>query len=210
MKKSSRFLFLGAGLLVLSAGCGGLSKPANKVSFYTLEYTVQPMTDLKPLPFVLRVEHFSVSPLYETENIVYREKPFKKDSYYFYQWRAKPEALVTYFLMHDLQQSNLFKAVLPADSALQATHLVFGNVDEFLESDREADWQAVLAVTIVLRAQKETDIQKSILLQKTYAATETCKLKSPQALAEAMSRAMAQVSQEVIRDIHQALSTATP
>jgi ABC-type uncharacterized transport system auxiliary subunit len=156
------------------------------------------------------MEYFSASPLYDTENIVYREKPFKKETYYFHQWRAKPEALVAYFLMRDLQQSALFKAVLPAASALPATHAVCGNVDEFLETDEEAAWQAVLTVTIVLRTEREPDILKSILLQKTYTATETCQFKSPQALAEAMSRAMARVAPDIIRDIHQALATATP
>jgi cholesterol transport system auxiliary component len=187
-----------------------LAKPNNKVSLYTLEYASPAANDLKPLPLVLRVERFSASPLYQTENMVYREKPFKKESYSFYQWRAKPEDMVSYFLMRDLQQSGLFKAVLPAASALPATHLVFGNVEEFLEADQEPAWQAVLAVTIVLRAQKEPDIMKSILLQKTYAVTETCKLKNPQAVAEAMSRAMVQVSQQIIRDIHQALVITTP
>lgn len=207
----SRFLFVsGLILSILFISCADLSKPSNKVSLYTLEYAVQPANDLKPLPWVLRVERFSASPLYETENMVYRDKPFKKESYSFYQWRAKPQDLVAYFFMRDLQQSGLFKAVLPAASALPATHLVFGNVEEFLESDQEPAWQAVLVVTIVLRAQKEPDIMKSILLQKTYAVTETCKLKNPQAVAEAMSRAMAQVSQQIIRDVHQALVITTP
>ena len=102
------------------------------------------------------------------------------------------------------------QAIVTAASALPATHLVFGNIEEFLEADQEPAWQAVLAVTVVLRAQKETDIMKSILLQKTYTATETCKFKNPQAVAEAMSRAMAQVSQQIIRDIHQALVITTP
>ena len=207
----SRFLLVcGVGLLLFATGCANLSKPSNKTSFYTLEYAAQPMNDLKPLPFVLRVERFSASPLYQTENIVYREKPFKKESYSFYQWRAKPEDMVSYFLMRDLQQSGLFKAVLPAAGGMPSTHLVFGNVEEFLEADQEPAWQAVLAVTIVLLGQKEPDIMKSILLQKTYTATETCKLKNPQAVAEAMSRAMAQVSQQMIRDIHQALVITTP
>ena len=207
----ARFLFVfGVAVCFFSTGCADLSKPSNKVSLYTLEYAVQPANDLKPLPWVLRVERFSASPLYETENMVYRDKPFKKESYSFYQWRAKPQDLVAYFLMRDLQQSGIFKAVLPAASALPATHLVFGNIEEFLEADQEPAWQAVLAVTVVLRAQKETDIMKSILLQKTYTATETCKFKNPQAVAEAMSRAMAQVSQQIIRDIHQALVITTP
>lgn len=207
----SRLLFgFGVAACFLLPGCADLNKPSNKVSLYTLEYEVAAVNDLKPLPVVLRVERFSASPLYQTEKMVYREKPFKKESYSFYQWRAKPEDLVSYFLTRDLQQSGLFKAVLPAASALPATHLVLGNVEEFLEADQTPAWQAVLAVTIVLRAQKDPDVIKSILMQKTYTTTETCKFNNPQAVAEAMSRAMARVSQQMIRDIHQALTAAMP
>ncbi|RPI74678.1 MAG: hypothetical protein EHM45_17810 [Desulfobacteraceae bacterium] len=206
----SRLLFgFGVTVCFWLSGCADLNKPGNKVSLYTLEYEVAAAKDLKPLPVVLRVERFSASPLYRTESMVYREKPFKKESYSFYQWRAKPEDLVSYFFMRDLQQSGLFKAVLPAASALPATHLVLGNVEEFLEADQAPAWQAVLSVTIVLRAQKEPDIIKSILIQKTYTAIETCKFNNPQAVAEAMSRAMALVSQIMIRDVHQALAAGS-
>jgi hypothetical protein len=51
-------------------------------------------------------------------------------------------------------------------------------------------------------AENEPDISKRILLQKTYQLKETCRSKNPGALAEAMSRAMARVSGEIIKDLH--------
>lgn len=114
-----------------------------------------------------------------------------------------------FFLTRDLQQSGFFEAVLPFSNPASATHRVTGSVDEFLEKDGSQGWQAVLTLNIIVHAERETDIQKSILLQKNYTAVEACKIRNPQALAEAMSRAMAKVSQEVMRDIYQALSAAT-
>ena len=59
-----------------------------------------------------------------------------------------------------------------------------------------------LIISITLMAEDEPDVSRRILFQRRYRAEESCTIKNPRALAEAMSRAMADLSEKIIRDIH--------
>jgi ABC-type uncharacterized transport system auxiliary subunit len=186
------------------ASCTGLSRPSPKIEHYSLEYA-PPSTEGAQLPVAIRVERFSEAPLYDTRQIIYREKAFSREGYFYHRWRAMPADLVTYFLARDLKTSGLFVGVLPYDSRQPAAFSIEGSVDEFLESDEEESWEAVLSFSVTLSAAREPDISKRILFQKSYSATRPCKQKNPRALAEAMSEAMAQLSAEVRKDVYKAL-----
>jgi ABC-type uncharacterized transport system auxiliary subunit len=193
-------------LLFLFGGCLNLKQPKNKIEYFTLEYDVPRISGLKPLPVVLRIFRFSVAPVYNTSQIIYREKSFGRDSYAYYRWRANPGDLVTYYLSRDLALSELFKAVLPYDSGFPCSHALEGSVDEFFEWDTDENWKAVLSVSVTLMAENEPVVSKRIVFQKAYRAEKTCDRKSPKALAEAMSRAMAEVSDEILKDIYHHLN----
>jgi ABC-type uncharacterized transport system auxiliary subunit len=98
--------------------------------------------------------------------------------------------------------------VLPHSSNVTASYVVDGSVDEFFEWDTEGEWKAVLSLGITLMVDNEPDVSKRIVFQKTYHAKETCRRKNPQALAEAMSRAMEKLSGEIMKDIYARLKTS--
>jgi len=197
----NRFLFIALPVMLIGA-CMNLTQPSPKVAFYTLEYEAGDIGETKPLPFAIRIERFSVAPVYNTPRIIYRDKSFIRTEYTYHKWRANPGDLVTYFLARDMKRSGLFKAVIPRDSGIPATYLLEGAVDEFLEWDSENTWKAVLGLSITLMAENEPDVSKRILFQRTYRATQTCRLEHPKALAEAMSLAMAEISARIIKDIY--------
>jgi len=197
--------FLLLGILIFLGACFNLKQPSHKIEFYTLEYDPPQLTGLKPLPFVIRVERFSVAPEYNSSRIIYRDKSFTRDTYVYYRWRANPADLVTSFLSRDAQQSGLFKAVLPYDSRFPSSFLLEGSVDEFFECDTEERWEAVLSVSITFMKKNEPGSNKKILFQKHYHAREPCDRKNPRALAEAMSRAMSAVSKEIIESLYTCL-----
>ncbi len=193
---------------VLFSACFSLKQPSNKIAFYTLEYDAPQISGLEPLPVVLEVERFSVAPTYDTNQIIYRDKSFKRAFYSYHKWRNNPGNLVTFFLGRDLQQAGLFKAVLSSGSRLPYSHMVEGVVEEFFEWDLETKWNAALAISIILASVDEPDISKRILFQKTYSAKKACRHRNPKALAEAMSLAMKDVSRRIIKDIHSHLAAA--
>jgi cholesterol transport system auxiliary component len=207
MAKNNKILILLVGLILLPAACLNLRQPRNKIEYYTLEYDSPPAGGHQPLPCAIRVERFSVSPVYNSNRIIYRDKSFKRQAYAYYRWRANPGDLVTYFLSRDMTETGLFKAVLARDSRIPPSHLLEGTVDDFLEMDGENGWEAVLSVSIAIMDEKELDINKKILFQKIYRASKPCRKKNPRALAQAMSMAMSEVSQKIINDSYKSMAT---
>lgn len=197
-------LFLGLSLTLTA--CLNLRQPRNEIAYYTLEYDPPVVAARRPLPYVIRVNPFAVSPVYNSNRIIYRDKSFKRQAYAYYKWRANPAELITYFLRRDLEKCGLFKAVLPHDSSFPPAYLLEGTVQEFLETDKENSWEAVLSVSIALMDETEPDISQKILFQKSYQSNQRCQEKNPQALASAMSLAMSQVSSDVINDTYNVLA----
>jgi cholesterol transport system auxiliary component len=201
-----RFFYLLLLCLMLPlAGCLNLKQPKNKIEYYTLEYGAPVVRNDPSLPGVIRVQPFSISPVYNSNRIIYRDGSFTRQAYSYHKWRANPALLVTYYLSRDLKASGLFKAVLPGDSRIAPAYLIEGTVDDFLEVDGENTWEAALAVSIVLVDENQTDMSQKILLQKTYHNRKPCEQKNPQSLAAAMSLAMAQISGNIIDDLYNKL-----
>jgi cholesterol transport system auxiliary component len=194
------------GLTLTLAACLNPGQPKNKVEYYTLEYAPPLVGTHRPLPHVIRVQQFSISPVYNSNRIIYQDNSFKRQDYIYYKWQANPAKLVTYFLSRDLRETGLFKAVLPADRRFAPAFAVEGTVNDFLERDGESTWEAVLSVSIAFLDEKEPDISQKILFQKTYRASRPCRQKNPRALAAAMSSAMSVISGEVINDIYNYLA----
>jgi cholesterol transport system auxiliary component len=182
--------------------CLNLKQPRNKIEYYTLEYDPPLPGNRQPLSDAIRVDQFAVSPIYNTNRIIYRDGSFKREAYVYYKWRANPGDVVTYFLRRDMQQSGLFKAVVSLDSHLPSAWVLEGTVDEFLEWDKKNGWEAYLSLSVTFMRENEPDISKKILFQKTYLSNKPCRQKNPKALAEAMSSAMSEVSGQIIHDIY--------
>lgn len=182
--------------------CITSKQPANRIMFYTLEYNLPRITNLEPLSHVIKMERFSVAPTYNTSQIIYRDKSFKRDAYVYHKWRVNPGDMVTHFLNRDIGQSGLFKATLSYESKFPSSYSLEGSVDEFFEWDTENFWKAILSVSITLMAENEPDITKRIIFQKAYHAEKISEQKNPGALTEAMSRAMAEISLEIVKDIY--------
>jgi cholesterol transport system auxiliary component len=206
MKRTARICFLFSLLIFFIGGCLGAKQPTREIEYYTLEYDPPVLEFREPLASVIRVDRFRATPFYDSNRIIYRKKPFERDAYYYRKWRANPGDLVTYFLTRDMQQSSFFKTVLTSNNNAPASYVIEGSVDEFLEKDVKNSWEAVLSVSISLLAVNEPDINKKVLFQKNYAATETCGQKNPNGLAEAMSMAMTRVSKMIIGDVYNAIT----
>jgi cholesterol transport system auxiliary component len=188
------------------AACLKLKQPQNKVEYYTLEYDPPVVDNHLPLPQAIRVQEFTISPIYNSNRIIYRDKSFKRQAYAYHKWRANPAQFVTYYLRRDLKEAGLFKAVLHGDSRIAPAYLVEGSVDDFLEMDGENTWEALLSVSIVFMDEKQSDISSKILFQKIYRTRKPCEQKNPRALAKAMSLAMSEISGIIINDLYNFLA----
>jgi cholesterol transport system auxiliary component len=197
-------------LILALAACLDLKQPRNKIDYYTLEYDSPAPGNQPSLSAPIRVDQFSVSPIYNTNRIIYREGLFKREAYVYHKWRANPADVVTYLLRRDLQQSGLFKAVVTRESRLPSAYVLEGSVDEFLEWNKKTGWEAYLSLSVTLMQENEPDISKKILLQKSYFSSKPCRQKTPGALAEAMSLAMSEISAQIMLDIYKTILSTGP
>jgi len=191
----------------LLTACLGSTTPPQPVYYYTLNYELPATQQFHLLPCTLRVERFSVSPPYNSQRIIYARDDLQRNAYAYNQWIVSPGELLPYFLARDLRRSNGFQAVLTPGSSLPATHSLYGWVEEFTELDSASQGQASAILHITLISNLEQDPTRKILLQKRYKKLEPCKAKTPEALARAMSAAVADISMHVAQDIHDRLSS---
>ncbi len=197
-------------LTLTLAACLDLKQPRNKIDYYTLEYDPPTPDHHPPLSKSIRINQFSVSPIYNNNRIIYREGLYKREAYVYHKWRANPADVVTYLLRRDLQQSGLFKAVVSRESRLPSAYVLEGSVDEFLEWSKKTGWEAYLSVSVTLMQENEPDISKKILFQKSYFSSKPCRQKTPGALAEAMSLAMSEISAQIMLDIYKTILSTGP
>ncbi|MDP2643452.1 MAG: ABC-type transport auxiliary lipoprotein family protein [Desulfobacterales bacterium] len=188
------------------SGCLGAKQQSPAIVYYTLAYDPPAFTSLAPLPAVIQVQRFQVSPLYNSTKIVFQENQFERDAYNYHKWRANPGEIVAYFLARDMEQSSLFKAVFVFDRRFPASHLIQGLVEEFHELDSANSWHAALSLSVTLVAAGEPDVSKSIVFQKRYPVKIPCREKTLKALVESMSSAMRHVSEKIILDVYQTLA----
>jgi ABC-type uncharacterized transport system auxiliary subunit len=197
---------LAALLVACLSGCG---KPPMLVNQYILEYPA-PVTGPKArIPADIKVELFSVAQTFNTYAMVYQPQPFQSQSYNYSRWRANPGYLVTDYLIRDLRESGLFKAVFGPDSGDKHRFRLEGGVAEFQELDAPGGWQASLALTVTLLDTAQEELPQRVVFQKNYRVLEPMVEKTPQGLAQAMSRAMEQVSARIINDTYEAARNRT-
>lgn len=188
--------------VLLAAGCVRLTQPYVETTFYTLEYPPPVFSDLQPLPVTLRLERFAVSPVYDTDRIIYRDRAHTRNAYAYHRWRTRPGNLVRDLLLRDLTRSNLFQAVV-ADAIGRSDYILTGIIEEILEWDGEGEFQAVLTVSISLLEGR--GVNDRVLLQRTFSARKPSASRDPHAVVEAMSQAMASISEHIVRDLHAAI-----
>jgi ABC-type uncharacterized transport system auxiliary subunit len=188
-------------LLVGLVGCG---KPPMLVNQYILEYPAPMAGGKARTQEALKVELFSVAQAFNTNAMVYQPQPFRSQVYNYSRWRANPGNLVTDYLIRDLRESGLFKAVFGPQGSGKHRFKLEGGVTEFQEVDAPEGWQAALALTVTLLDTQQEELPQRVVFQKNYRVLAPMPEKTPQGLAQGMSQAMAQVSARIIQDTYEA------
>jgi ABC-type uncharacterized transport system auxiliary subunit len=188
------------------SGCGGLRGRTQILWKYTLEYPSPMVQGLTPVHAALQVKLFTVAQNYNSTAMVYQPAPFKLQQYQNSKWRVNPGDMVTDYLLRDLRNQKLFRAVFSYREAREARFGLEGEIEQFAEVDEQGGRKAVLSVYVTLIDSSQKDASKMIVCQKNYLVTEPFTGKGPAAFAQGMSRAMAKFSQQLIQDLHHGIS----
>jgi ABC-type uncharacterized transport system auxiliary subunit len=191
-------------LALILSGCG--QTPA-LIHQYVFEYASPAAPASARIDATLTVKRFAVAQAFNSTAMVYQPAPLKTATYNYNRWRVNPGYLVADYLGRDLRQAGLFKAVFSQSDAAQSRFVLEGGVEEIQELDEADGWKAALALTVTLLDTSRDEVPQRLLFQKSYSTTEPMLAKTPQGLAEAMSRAMQHLSQRIITDVHRAMHT---
>jgi len=196
------FLFM-----VLISGCSLGAKPSYLVNQYTLEYPSPFQKELASINELVKVEQFSVAQTFNTSAMIYREGPNLRNVDPYNRWRIKPGEMATEYLVRDLRNSGLFRAVISYDHSGETRYLLEGQVDEFLDASEKDGRKAVLSLHVTFLDLKMRETAEKVIFQRDYKVVEPYTEKTPAALAQGMSRAMEKISRQIILDLQNAVKS---
>lgn len=200
-----RQMIVVAGLSLLAACIGGGGGPA-AVRQFVLDYPAPAARSAPCSPDAVKVLEFTTARGYNSTSMVYSVAPLRREPYLYSRWRVMPGEMVSDYLVRDLRKAMAFGAVFSQRDGEVGRFVVEGMVDEFFENDEGSGPQAVMALTVTLLDTRHQDLTKRLIFQKGYRAQEPMGQKNADALAAAMSRTAARLSQEVIGDVCQAVA----
>lgn len=187
-------------LFMTMSGCTSMQHAPLEIHYYTLEYDPPRPAKAGMLPYVVKIEQFQTSPLYDSNRIIFKDEDFTRDAYTYQKWLAHPGELVAFFLARDLSEAGRFQAALYYESNLPYTHLITGMVEDFYFQARDSG-EAVLSVAVNLVDSTPRNNGQTILMQKKYRLAIKTQRDGPQGLAGAMSMAMQRISAEILSDV---------
>jgi len=190
----------------VTVSCTGIKQAPLEIHYYTIEYDPPVSITSTPLPCIIKIDHFSTSPLYDSNRMVFKTHEFTRDEYVYHKWRALPGEMVSFFLARDILETGRFQAVLYADSVSPYSQLVTGTIEAFYQYANGDVWEAVFEMTITLIDNSPPKNGNPVLFQKKYSTRKPISDKEPVGMARAMSEAMKQISGEIIADVYALLS----
>ena len=195
MRRVCRLAAAAAALIL--GGCVAVHAP-QPVRTFGLDYPPPAASDAPPVPTTVRVVPFGIVAAYDRQAFTYREGGYDIGVDYYNRWIGSPAGLITDLLARDLAASGRVQAVLQTPSALPADYEINGTIEMLEEQDHAGGCSARLRVRVlVVRARAPH--RRQVLLEDGFAAEEPCRRGDPTAYAEAMSRAVQQVSEQVRR-----------
>ena len=170
------------------AGCA-LFRSTPQVRSYTLALVGEPPARLAA---PVRIGVFTIDQPYATERLAYRTSPYRLDYYTYHRWAADPRQLV-----QAAARDYLERAVTSGHGAETAgtPFEITGHIRRIEEIDTPAAWQGALVLD--LRVERGG----TLLLARSYAETEPAEARNPEAVAAALSRALARILDSVVTEL---------
>ena len=200
MRMRTAWLLLLGGVV---AGCFRLSQPSPDIREYHLDYAPPPVAGER-LPVTLRIAPLGVAAMYDRQAIVYSDGPYSGGTYYYARWSTNPGAMITDLLARDLVASHLYTAAQRGPSAVPNDYQLGGEIEEIAEHSVPSGCTARLRLRLLLVRVRAA--ATPVVSQTSYAAEEPCTCNDPRALAQAMSQAMARLSEQLQQAVYVAIA----
>ncbi len=185
--------------LLFLASCAGLSKTYPERRFFDVR-AAREGAPRDPAPAtVLEIARFSVSPRYESTEIVRRTGDLAFESDYYDVFFVPPDAMATDEARNWLSRSGVFERVVDASSRAEETHLLEGNIAALYGDVRDgASPRAVFELQVLLLDRRADP--PAVLVGKTYERSLPVADGTAGELAKGWSRALTEILGEVEED----------
>lgn len=195
---------IGVALANLLTGCVAFgSRDKIPTRTYRLDYD-PPAVAGDSLPVVLHVAPFRMAAAYDREAIIYRDSRYATNTYFYHRWVASPAKMLADLITRDLAHSQRYQAAQQGPSLLSGDYLLQADVEQIEEAPAGEACAAHLRMQVL--ASRLRTLGPPVVFQTAYDATEACPCNAPNQLAEAMSRALASISQQLQADLASAIA----
>ena len=183
-------------LLLLSAGCVDLSRPALAKHYYLLE-TSPKLSDAPPAhASAIRVTGVEVAAPFSEKSLVYRLDQDRYESDFYNEYFVPPRAMITSKFVEWLSVRRVFATTLPPSSTLDAPYAIEGQVTALYGDMRDkAKTAAVFGMQVFVT--DSYNPEKNIVLQRTCAE----QVQVPDHSADAISKGLGQALQQCFAQI---------
>lgn len=193
-----------AGIMLTLAACGG--SPPPYVYRYVLNYPAPAPLAGPVVDAAVKVERLGSLPLINNQKMLQVIGQREIAAMPEHKWQNYPADMVSSLLTRDLRASGSFKAVFGPDSSQLPRFRLDGGVVQFVEQQEKGGDKAEIRLELTLLDYRYHEVLKQVIFQKSYAASAPLNGKGGQALAAAMSQAMAKLSPRVCAEVAQALA----
>jgi ABC-type uncharacterized transport system auxiliary subunit len=185
--------------ITLLASCGGLIKSEYApITYYRLQAT-PPAKNIAVMPGTLMVRTFYTNAQYDSDDMYTTNGGAISNPYEYHKWVSATPELVTDFIINRLTQYKAFtKGVVPSGSASAADYILEGKVlDMIAETDERGSNVAHVQLQVSLVRVKDN----SLIMQKLYDKRINRTSTAIQSIADAMSAAMSEITDEIAADM---------
>ena len=191
----------GAALLVLwTTGCS-LTKPAVTQNQFMLNPGVPAaVTGAVSHAASLRVAWCTVAGPFDDRSLVYRRSALRYEADFYNQFCVPPRNMLSAGIQSWLTAAKVVTTVLPAESALPADYELRGFVTE-LYGDWRPDQSPAAVLKIQFLLSSQGGVSRKLLMERTYAQRVNLSARTPEALAEGLSQALAKMLEQLTTDL---------
>ena len=200
--------FIYISILILMIGCIGLNNAPPQIDFYTFEYDPPDAGPALTTAYILKIDSFAVSSVYDDDRLLMRSSAFKRNEYSHHRWRANPGDLVADYLARDFAHTAFFRAVIRTESVPEYSHLLAGTIEEFYQRNDGGQWQAILSLIVTLVDESAAPGNGGVLFQKRFTFQEPVSDQTPDGFVAGMSAAMHKFSTLLMDDITETLGNS--
>lgn len=191
-------------LPLLLAGCAAM-RPPPEMRTYRLAYPPPEASAAPPLPVTVRVMPFGIAAAYDSLAFIYRSSAYDVGTDPYDRWVANPASMIADLVARDMAASRTVRAVLQAASAVPYDYELSGQIETLEERDEGGSCSAMLRVRIALAAVPQRG-PRTVAMQDIFTAETPCSQASADGYAEAMSRAVQQVSDAIRATVLEAIA----